>query len=207
MTRYLIDIRLMGPVNRQIREMSGRLQEQFRPGTRPAAPHITLAGPFSTGDEPRLAADFARICTAQQETPAYGIGGYCFFDNTRVVSVAIVPDGNLKRFRYRLAQAIAPYCTLRDYDLVSADDFRFHATLAMKLDRLTYLRIKWHFRNQAPVVFRYHPVRATLLRSSAILCEYDFLQRRMLTRAQARGRATMNRDLEILRLWEDGNQE
>jgi len=207
MTRYLIDIRLMGPVKQQIRELSDRLQEKFRPGIRPAAPHITLAGPFSTGDESRLVFDFTRVCTTLRNIPEYGVGGYSFFDDTRVISVAIMPDGNLKEFRYRLAQAIAPYCTLREYDLVSADDFRFHATLAMKLDRLTYLRMKWHFRNQEPVVFRHHPIRATLLRNSRILCEYDFVQRRMLTRAQALGRATMKRDLEILRLWEDGNRE
>jgi len=56
-------------------------------------------------------------------------------------------------------------------------------------------------------VFRHHPIRATLLRNSKILCEYDFVQGRMLTRAQARSKATMKRDFEILRLWDDGSGE
>jgi len=206
MTRYLIDIRLMGPVKQQVRYLSSRLRETFRLEKNLVAPHITLAGPFSTDDEARLVSGFAHICMAQKEIPRYDVGGYGFFDDTRVVYVTINPDENLKAFRYRLAQAIAPYCMLRDYDRDSAEDFRFHATLAMKLDWLTYQRIKWHFRKQEPVVYRYHPIRATLLRNTKILCEYDFVQQRMLTRAQALSRATMMRDLEILKLWDDGSR-
>jgi 2'-5' RNA ligase len=206
MTRYLIDIRLMGPVKQQIRGLSARLQEKFRLDKSLVAPHITLAGPFSTGDEARLVGDFTRVCTGQDGIPRYEAGGFGFFDSTRVVYVTITPDENLRQFRYRLAQAIASYCTLRDYDRDSAEDFSFHATLAMKLDWLTFQRIKWHFRKQEPVVYRHHPIRATLLRNTKILCEYDFVQGRMLTRAQALSRATMKRDFEILKLWDNGDR-
>ncbi len=51
MTRYLIDIRLMGAVRHQIRTLSDHLQEKFNLGDKLVVPHITLAGPFSTGDE------------------------------------------------------------------------------------------------------------------------------------------------------------
>ncbi len=126
MTRYLIDIRLMGPVKDQICDLGSRLEEKF--GTRRVAPHITLAGPFSTEDEDRLVADFSTVCAAQDGIPRYDIGGYGFFDDTRVVHAAIIPDENLRQFRYRLAQTIAPYCELRGYDRDSAEAFRFHAT-------------------------------------------------------------------------------
>ena len=201
MTRYLIDIRLMGPVKRQIRELSRGLEEKFRLGSKLAVPHITLAGPFCTDDEARLVADFAGVCSGVTGVPRYEAGGYGFFDGTRVVYVTISPDDTLRQFRYRLSRTLAPYCTLRDYDLDSAENFQFHATLAMKLDWLTYQRIRWHFRSQEPVVHRHHPVRATLLKNRKILCEYDFIQQRMLTRAQALGRATLQRDRAILRSW------
>jgi 2'-5' RNA ligase len=207
MTRYLIDIRLMGSTKQQIRTLSNQLEEKFRLGKKLVAPHITLAGPFSTDDEERLIADFSRVCTSQKGVPEYDVGGYGFFDETRVVFVSITPDENLRQFRYELSQAIAPYCMLRDYDRDSAGEFSFHATLAMKLDWLTFQRIKFYFRKQESVVFRHHPIRATLLRNSKILCEYDFVQGRMLTRAQARSKATMKRDFEILRLWDDGSGE
>jgi len=135
------------------------------------------------------------------------VGSYGFFDDTGVVFVTITPDENLRQFRYQLSRAISPYCSLRKYDLDSAEEFRFHATLAMKLDWLTFQRIKWYFRKQENVIYRHHPIRATLLRNSRIICEYDFVQERMLTRAQALSRATMKRDFDILKAWAEGNWE
>ena len=193
----------MGPVRHQIRTLSDHLREKFNLGDKLVVPHITLAGPFSTDDEKKLIEDFTTICSDQKTIPNYDVGGFGFFDDTRVVYVTITPDENLKQFRYRLSQAISPYCTLRDYDLDSADTFQFHATLAMKLDWLTYRRLQWYFRGQEQVVYRHHPIRATLIRNSRILCEYDFVQHRMLTRAQARSRATLMRDLDILKAWSE----
>jgi 2'-5' RNA ligase len=207
MTHYLIDIRLMGSVKHQIHHLSNHLQEKFNLGDKRVIPHITLAGPFSTSDEEKLVEDFTRICSEHQEIPKYEVGGFGFFDDSRVVFVTITPDENLKQFRYQLSRAISPYCSLRDYDRDSADAFRFHATLAMKLDWLTFHRIKWYFRGQERVVYRHHPIRATLLRNSKILCEYDFIQNRMLSRAQALSRATMMRDFDILKSWADGSWE
>ena len=207
MTRYLIDIRMMGSVKQQICTLSSQLQEKFNPGNKLVVPHITLAGPFSTENEEKLVEDFTRVCTDQKKVPKYEVGGYGFFDETRVVFVTVTPDENLKQFRYRLSRAISPYCSLRDYDLDSADKFRFHATLAMKLDWLTFQRIRWYFRRQESVVYRHHPIRVTLIRNSKILCEYDFVQSRMLSRAQALSKATRKRDFEIIRLWDDGGWE
>ncbi|MGB9175120.1 MAG: 2'-5' RNA ligase family protein [Methanoregula sp.] len=207
MTHYLIDIRLMGSVKRQIRTLSSQLAEKFNLGNNLVIPHITLAGPFSTDNKEKLVEDFTRICTNQKQIPKYEVGGYGVFDATRVVFVTITPDETLKQFRYQLSRKISPYCSLRTYDLDSADTFRFHATLAMKLDWLTFQRIKWYFRGQERVVYRHHPIRATLLRGSRILCEYDFIQERMLSRAQALSRATMMRDFDILKVWADGSRE
>jgi len=207
MAHYLIDIRLMGSVKHQIRTLSNHLAEKFNHGDKRVIPHITLAGPFSTCNEKKLVEDFTGICTNQKEIPKYEVGRYGFFDDSKVIFVTITPDENLKQFRYQLSQAISPYCTLRNYDQDSADEFRFHATLAMKLDWLTFQRIKWYFRGQESVIYRHHPIRATLLRNSRILCEYDFIQERMLSRAKALSRATMKRDFDILKSWADGNWE
>jgi hypothetical protein len=194
-------------VKHQISDLCNHLAEKFNLGNKLVIPHITLAGPFSTTDENRLVEDFTRICTDQKEIPKYEVGGYGFFDDTRVVFVTITPDEALKQFRYQLSLAISPYCSLRNYDLDDADAFRFHATLAMKLDWLTFRRIKWFFRQQESVTYRHHPIRATLLRNSKIIGEYDFIQNRMLSRAQALSRATMKRDFNILKLWDEGSWE
>lgn len=207
MTHYLIDIRLMGSVKHQIRSLSNHLNEKFNLGDKLVVPHITLAGPFSTQNEQQLIEDFTTICTSQKEIPHYEVGRYGFFDDTRVVYVTITPDETLKQFRYQLARAISPYCSLRNYDLDNADDFQFHSTLAMKLDWITFQRIKWYVHGQERVIYRHHPIRATLLRNSKILCEYDFVQERMLSRAQALSKATRMRDFDILKVWTDGKWE
>ena len=113
MPRYLIDIRMMGSVKQQIRSLSNHLEEKFRLGTRLVVPHITLAGPFSTNDEEKLIKDFTRICMDQKTVPKYEVGGYGFFDETRVVFITITPDETLKHFRYQLSRTISPYCSLR----------------------------------------------------------------------------------------------
>jgi 2'-5' RNA ligase len=202
MTRYLIDIRLMGPVHRQVRALADGLAGRFGLAA-PAVPHITLAGPFSTGDGERLERDFFRLCSEETRVPRFRVGGYGFFDTSRVVYVAIEPDDALREFRVRLAETLAPYCTLREYDRDPDGDFRFHATLAMKLDWLTYQRIRWHVKDRDAVVHRPQPVRATLLRNAKIVCEYDFARQRMLTPAQARSRATHLMDAEMMKAWAD----
>ena len=207
MNRYLIDIRLMGSVKEQISDLSNRLHEKFSLGDKRIIPHISLVGPFSTDNEEKLLEDFTRICREQTLVPQYEIGGYGFFDTSRVIFVKIEPDENLRQFRYRLSSALAPYCSLRAYDLDDADAFRFHSTLAMKLDWLTFQRIKWYFRNQESVRFRHHPIRVTLLRNSRLVCEYDFVQGRMLTRSQALSKATMMRDFDLLKSMPDGDWE
>ncbi|MEI8331377.1 MAG: 2'-5' RNA ligase family protein [Methanomicrobiales archaeon] len=207
MAHYLIDIRLMGSVKHQIRSLSNHLKEKFNLGDKLVVPHITLAGPFGTHDEARLVEDFTRICTGQHEIPKYDLGGYGFFDETRVVYVTITPDETIRQLRYQMARAISPYCSLRDYDQDSEDKFKFHSTLAMKLDWLTFQRIKWYFRGRESVIYRHHPLRATLLRNSRILCEYDFVQGRMLSRAQAMSKATRMRDFDVIRVWDDRNWE
>jgi hypothetical protein len=197
----------MGSVKGQIRKLSNQLQEKFKLGNKRVIPHITLAGPFFTHNEKKLIEDFTGVCSNQKKIPKYEVGGYGFFDDTRVVFVTITPDETLKQFRYQLFLAISPYCTLRNYDLDSVNEFKFHATLAMKLDWLTFQRIKWYFRGQESVIYRHHPIRATLLRNSKILCEYDFIQGRMLSRAQALSKATRMRDFDILKSWAEGSWE
>ena len=114
MTRYLIDIRLMGSVKHQIRTLSDQLQEKFNLGEKLVVPHITLAGPFSTDNEEKMVEDFTRVCTNQKEIPQYDVGGYGFFDGTKVIFVTITPDENLKQFRYQLSRAISPYLLITE---------------------------------------------------------------------------------------------
>ena len=78
MTHYLIDIRMMGSVKHQIRDLSNYVSEKFNLGNKRVIPHITLAGPFSTGNEEKLIEDFTQICSDQKAIPRYEVGGTGF---------------------------------------------------------------------------------------------------------------------------------
>jgi hypothetical protein len=56
-------------------------------------------------------------------------------------------------------------------------------------------------------MYQHHSIRATMLRNTKILCEYDFIRKRMLNRANALSRATKKRDFDILKVWEEGSWE
>ena len=102
MTHYLIDIRLMGSVKQQISELSNHLHQKFNIGNKGVIPHITLVGPFFTNDEKKLVADFTRISANLAAVPRYEVGGYGFFNDSRVIFVTITPDATLKQFRHQL---------------------------------------------------------------------------------------------------------
>jgi len=66
MTHYLIDIRLMGSVRHQIRNLSNQLQEKFNLGDKRVIPHITLDGPFLPTMK-KLIKDFTRVLPNQKK--------------------------------------------------------------------------------------------------------------------------------------------
>jgi hypothetical protein len=115
------------------------------------------------------------------------------------VYIRITPDENLRQFRFTLAQTLRQYCKLRSYDLDSAEEFKFHATVAMKLDWFTLLRIFLHFFWKRTTIFRHQVIRVTLLQNARIIYEYDFIQDRLLTRAQALSRGNIRKDFELLK--------
>jgi len=117
-----------------------------------------------------------------------GEKGYvCFFN--------IVPSDDLKRFRKELAErlfSIAPDTKSYDFD----EDFLFHATLAYKLSDSEYERISAYLTSNDDnssedfvMPYFYLPMsalRITLLNNQArIICEYDLLQKRLLSRSDA----------------------
>lgn len=179
---YLIEIRLMGKAKYDVRKMIYHLQRRFRLPIGKKVPHITLAGPFTTSDESALVRDFGAICR-QAPTMWFGIDGFDTFPDTHVVHLAVKPSAELRAFRLKTARTLQSYCRLQRFDYQA--DFKFHATLAMKLDRLTFDRVRQHAHTMKCPQIRHTVLRVTLLRGGRILREYDFLQRRMLSRQQA----------------------
>jgi len=203
MTHYLIEYRFQGKVKAEIKQMIFTLDKKFHLGlSNKPIPHISFAGPLSTNDETRLIKDFTLLC---KNTPfcSFKVDGFGFFERTKVVYINIVPSEKLENFRWALSQKIMKYCTLRDFDYKK--DFEFHATLAMKLGDRDFFAIKKYIEYQNSPQFKHFLIRATIIKNSRILCEYDFLQRRMLTREEALSRGQLAKTMKLLNDFFEGN--
>lgn len=205
MTHYLIEYRFQGKAKTEIKQMVITLDKKFHLGLSiKPIPHISFAGPLATNDEARLIKDFTSLC---KNTPfcSFKVNGFGFFEKTKVVYINIDPSEKLKNFRWKLAQKIMKYCKLRDFDY--KDDFEFHATLAMKLNNPEFLAIKKYIEKQNSPNYKHFLIRATIIKNSRILCEYDFLQRRLLTREEALNRNQLAITMKLLNDFFEGKYD
>jgi hypothetical protein len=206
MTHYLIEYRFQGKAKSEIKQMIFDLDKKFHLGfvKSKKIPHISFAGPLATNDETRLIKDFISLCKNTQFC-SFKVDGFGFFERTKVVYINIIPSEKLEKFRWALSQKIMKYCTLRDFDYKK--DFEFHATLAMKLDDQNFLAIKRYIEHQNSPQFKHFLIRATIIKNSRILCEYDFLQRRVLTREEALSRGQLAITMKLLNDFFEGNYD
>lgn len=196
MVHYLIEFRFHGKAKHEIKKLVYEINRKFRLGYKRAIPHITLAGPFYTNDEKRLIGDFNRLCT-KNPLMNFEIDGFSAFENSKVVFLDVKPSKELDEFRWNLSQTLKPYCQLRPFDYER--DFAFHATIAMKLPDDKFSNIREYIKRKSKLNFKHVMVRATLLKGSFILREYDFLLRRPLVRRLAKDRRIYAQTLDLLK--------
>ena len=194
---YLIEYRFQGSSKDEIRGMINHLKKKFHlPTFGKTVPHITLAGGLTTENEDRLIKDFVSICS-KTLLCKYTVDGFGHFENeTGVIFINIKPNENLKTFRWMLAQKITGYCKLKEFDY--KQDFNFHATLAMNLNDHDFSRLKKYIDTQPEPKYKQVLIRATILKNSRILCEYDFLQRRLLNRGEALSTRELTKTFHLL---------
>jgi len=181
MDRYFIEYRFNGRSKSAVRKLIQRVNREFGIKKCKSFPHITLVGSFTTGNERRLIADFNKTCS---EFPLmyFEIDGFDTFKDTKVVFLNIIPDKNLRKFRWKLSNRLKNYCRLTKYDYM--DDFKFHSTIVMNLNDEEIKKIK-RYVDKFDYDCEYGMVRITLLKNGKILREYDYILRRPFTRKLA----------------------
>ena len=196
MTHYLIEIRFFGKAKWEIKKLISQINNKFHIRTKHRAiPHITLAGPFYTRNERKLIYDFKKLC-GKQPTMSFNVRGYDTFENTNVVFIKIDPEDNLTKFRRELSKTIKPYCNLSPFDLLK--DFKFHATLAMKLNECKFRNIKKYIKKIPRPNFKYSLMRVAIIKNKKILCEYDFMLNKLLNRYEAKNKGLLGKSFAKL---------
>lgn len=199
MTHYLIEFRFQGKAKKEIKSLIYEIDNRFHLGVtklkRPI-PHITLVGPIQTNNEKRLVKDFKNICSNTQFS-FFKIRGYGYFSQSNVVFINIEPSKRLDNFRWELSRSLSSYCELRPFDYERK--YYFHATLVMKLENSIFNVIKNYIDGLSPPSYKHFLIRVTLLKNAKILYEYDFLQRRLLTRSEALDKNVYLKSINLLR--------
>lgn len=219
----LIEIRV-GPGKRKLVGVIFKVKHECEISSRKIhrVPHITLYGSFQCGSgRIKKVIDIIETIGKKYSHLPYLIDGFKSVrgQKGKVIFFNIVPSKELIEFRRELADRllkIAPSTKTFDHK----KDFLFHATLAYKLYNDEFNRI-WKYvfnkksiidkvmslflkNNKYPMNYFYLPMNAlriTFLNDkSKIICEYDFLQKRVLARYAALNRAEWQKTLKLFRL-------
>jgi calcineurin-like phosphoesterase family protein/2'-5' RNA ligase len=218
----LIEIRI-GPGKRKISDWISYFCDKCQiPANKiHRVPHISLYGNFSASHDQieRVKTMITSIGRKYSFLP-FLIDGLHSFEGEKgiVIYFNIVPSEDLKRFRRELVEkliSIVPDTKPYDFN----EDFLFHSTLAYKLSDSEYERISTYVNSidassdDFIMPYFYLPMfalRITLLSNqSRIICEYDLLQQKLLSRSEALNKREWQTTSKIFRIQNglEGNRE
>lgn len=197
---YLIELRLREDVRTVTKKLIYDIYNKF--GVRGAVrnrpvPHVSLFGPFDTKSVKEIIEIMRRIGNNYSSLD-YEVSGFGYFERKKwslfiprnkkhAIYLKINPDSNLLNFRSNLAKELIPKTKSKNIDIDSDSNFKFHATLAMKDIHQKFDNI-WNYLKTYHIKSKGVCYRITLLKNSKILCEYDFVQKRILNRRVALSR-------------------
>lgn len=192
-SNYYIEIRYFGKAKQQFKNLVNEVDNKYRLKKGHKVPHITLIQPFITKNQKWLISDFYKTCSKYKlmKFTVDGIGVFPFF----VVFAKVKPDQELLIFRNQLMKSIKSYCYIKDINR----PYKPHTTIALRMGIFKFFRI-WYYLKQRPrIVFTNHVLRATLLKDQKILCEYDFVRRKLLNRWQAKSKEELSKTFKDLK--------
>ena len=202
---YLIQIRVQGYAKRYLRSLMYELSKKYRLKgalSSGGVPHISMYGPFSTNNEHELIREFVKTCK-NYDLIAFKFKGFNAFDNTtnKVIYLDVNPSEELKLLRYELAKNLSNISNSKSpFDKSGKNDFKFHAAIVYKRIDKVFSDI-WSYLQRKPVpTINQVLLRATIIKRGKILCEYDFLQKRLLFGREALDRRTFRKTIEILKV-------
>jgi 2'-5' RNA ligase len=208
-TSYLLELRLSGSARKYVEQTVFDVSNQFdvKGVTRKrVVPHVTIIGPIRTSYEQKLIHEIIKTCT-KYDLMTIKFSGFTSFGNwllgNRVLAVKIEPSDELELLKSELVEKLSGFCQLSKFD---TRKWKPHSTIAFKDIDIKFGKIKAYLENVNCPEIKHYVLRVTLLKNARILCEYDFLQRRTLTRFEALNREIKKRTFFLLKKRIGGNK-
>lgn len=196
---YLIEFRFQGYAKKYLKSHIWAVSKKFKVAGithKRVVPHISFVGPFKTKNEKRVVSRFLAVCKKYEWVNFY-LKGFDHFEN-RVIYVDVHPSSKMEEFRTDLFHSLESDIYTVDTDFVKP--FAFHSTIAFKDIQNKFEKI-WGYINSTgqPKKINQVLLRVTILKNGKILYEYDFLQKRLLNRNQARNKEIFKKTLQLLK--------
>lgn len=201
-TNYLLELRISGSARKYVKDIVFDVARKFDVSgvTRNrVVPHVTIIGPLKTIHEQKLIHEIIETCM-KYDLMTIKFSGFTSFGNwllgNRVLAIKIEPSSELESLRSELVEKLSDFCQLYKFD---TRKWKPHATIAFKDIDKKFGQIKAYLENKSCLEIHHYVLRITLLKSTKILCEYDFLQHRTLTRFEALNRETKKMTFMLLK--------
>ncbi len=199
---YLLEFRLSGSARKYVKDIVFDVARKFDVSgvTRNrVVPHVTMIGPIKTIYEKKLIHEIIETCI-KYDLMTIKFSGFTSFGSwlfgNRVLAVKIEPSDELELLRAEIIGRLSGFCQLSKFD---TRKWKPHTTIAFKDIDKKFGQIKAYLENRSCPEIHHYVLRITLLKNARILCEYDFLQQRTLTRLEALNRETKKMTIRLLK--------
>lgn len=202
MADYLIEFRFHGYAKRYSRSLIYEVAREFKVSgvtRKRAVPHITLFGPFTTRNEKKMVSEVVSVGKKYFLVP-FKVKGFNYFDNktNKVIQLDIKPSQELEELRWEIAKRLLKITDTKSfYD--AQKNYSFHSTVAFKDIDKKFPKIWEYIKSKEEPNINQHLLRITILKNRKILNEYDLIQKRLLSRREAKNRYIWKQTVNIFK--------
>jgi 2'-5' RNA ligase len=201
MAGFFIEFRMHGYARNYAKELIYSVARKYKVKgvtRKRAVPHISLYGPGNTDDIRKVTSTVARVGRRYTLVP-FKLRGFGYFNRSqKVIFLDVNPSKDLEDLRWNLSRELVKVSTCQPWD--RNKKHAFHATIAFKDINNKFNQI-WHYlKSREEPNINQHLLRITVLDArSRIVCEYDLMLKRLLSRREALSKRLWRKTINRLR--------
>ena len=200
---FLVEFRLHGYAKEYAKDIVYSVAKKFRVRGvtgKKVVPHISLYGPGKVDDIGKVISVVKRVGRKYALVP-FKIKGFVYFDKPhKVIYLDISPSKELEELRWELSQELRKVSSCQSQDRHSKTKFGFHGTIAFKDIDAKSNRIWSYLKSKEEPDINQYLLRITVIGAHRrIVCEYDLVLKKLLSRREALSKRLFQKTINRLR--------